>query len=247
MTLKTVSYMGPIINWMLGIILASYFGSCLLSWRTAPFVRLAVGSILLVLTTILFLAIMGVFDEPDEVMKVEPQYDYQKRLFTGREWIGEIGIYDYRNRVYSPELGRFLQTDPIRFEAGDVNLYRYVGNSPIDWVDEQGLQGGRPRQRSPRRNKSPGITGGSLVHAGILWYYVKKGLIPEKLGHCQAHCEMAKEFGQDFSKWAGDTKEDWDRWSKTGGPDHDGDEAANKKGRACASDPCGCMYCCINS
>jgi RHS repeat-associated protein len=114
-------------------------------------------------------------------------------LFTGREWIGEIGIYDYRNRIYSPELGRFLQTDPIRFGAGDVNLYRYVGNSPIDWVDEQGLQGGRPGQRSPRRNKSPGITGGSLVHAGILWYYVKKGFIGDDLGHCQAHCEMSKK------------------------------------------------------
>jgi hypothetical protein len=62
MTLKTVSYMGPIINWMLGIILASYFGSCLLSWRTAPYVRLAVGCILLVFTTIIVLDIVGVLD-----------------------------------------------------------------------------------------------------------------------------------------------------------------------------------------
>jgi RHS repeat-associated protein len=60
-------------------------------------------------------------------------------LYTGREWIQEVGLYDYRNRVYSPELGRFLQTDPIRFEAGDVNIYRYVGNSPLDWVDPEGL------------------------------------------------------------------------------------------------------------
>jgi RHS repeat-associated protein len=64
-------------------------------------------------------------------------------LFTGREWIGEIGIYDYRNRIYWPELGRFLQTDPIRFEAGDVNLYRYVFNNSVNWVDPEGLQGAR--------------------------------------------------------------------------------------------------------
>ncbi|NJK91421.1 MAG: RHS repeat-associated core domain-containing protein, partial [Blastochloris sp.] len=60
-------------------------------------------------------------------------------LYTGREWIQEIGLYDYRNRVYSPELGRFLQTDPIRFDAGDVNLYRYVGNNSIMYTDPSGL------------------------------------------------------------------------------------------------------------
>ena len=60
-------------------------------------------------------------------------------LFTGREWIAELGLYDYRNRVYSPDLGRFLQTDPIRFTAGDVNLYRYVGNNPVNWTDPEGL------------------------------------------------------------------------------------------------------------
>gem|GEM_PF-5573723 len=59
-------------------------------------------------------------------------------LFTGREWISRIGIYDYRNRVYSPDLGRFIQTDPIRFDAGDGNIYRYVGNKPVNWTDPSG-------------------------------------------------------------------------------------------------------------
>jgi RHS repeat-associated protein len=60
-------------------------------------------------------------------------------LFTGREWITELGLYDYRNRLYSAELGRFLQTDPIRFEAGDVNLCGYASNSPANAVDPLGL------------------------------------------------------------------------------------------------------------
>jgi RHS repeat-associated protein len=60
-------------------------------------------------------------------------------LFTGREWFARLGLYDYRNRVYSAELGRFLQTDPIRFSAGDVNLYRYVGNDPQGYRDPFGL------------------------------------------------------------------------------------------------------------
>jgi RHS repeat-associated protein len=60
-------------------------------------------------------------------------------LFNGREFIHEINLYDYRNRIYSPELGRFLQTDPIRFNGGDENLYRYVKNNPIKNRDPLGL------------------------------------------------------------------------------------------------------------
>jgi RHS repeat-associated protein len=59
-------------------------------------------------------------------------------LYTGREWVAEAGLYDYRNRVYSPKLGRFMQVDPIRFWAGDVNLYRYVGNGVVVLVDPDG-------------------------------------------------------------------------------------------------------------
>jgi RHS repeat-associated protein len=61
-------------------------------------------------------------------------------LYTGREWLEETCLYDYRNRVYSTTLGRFLQTDPIRFEAGDGNLYRYVFNSVTDSTDALGLE-----------------------------------------------------------------------------------------------------------
>jgi RHS repeat-associated protein len=50
-------------------------------------------------------------------------------LYTGREWIAEAGLYDYRNRVYSAELGRFLQADPIRFAGGDINMHRHCNNN----------------------------------------------------------------------------------------------------------------------
>jgi len=60
-------------------------------------------------------------------------------LFTGREYLSDMRIYDFRNRVYHPELGRFLQPDPIQFEAGDYNLYRYCHNDPINKSDPMGL------------------------------------------------------------------------------------------------------------
>src|SRR5690606_36991177 len=60
-------------------------------------------------------------------------------MFTGREWLGQVGLYDYRNRVFSPEVGRFLQCDPIRFSAGDINIYRYCHNRYVVLTDPYGL------------------------------------------------------------------------------------------------------------
>lgn len=60
-------------------------------------------------------------------------------LFTGREYLAEVNLYDYRARIYSADLGRFLQTDQLRFSAGDVNIYRYCGNNPINGLDSTGM------------------------------------------------------------------------------------------------------------
>jgi RHS repeat-associated protein len=59
-------------------------------------------------------------------------------LFTGREYDCETGLYYYRNRYYSPQLGSFVSRDPIDFEAGDLNLFRYVGNAPLVRTDPTG-------------------------------------------------------------------------------------------------------------
>lgn len=59
--------------------------------------------------------------------------------YTGREWDEEIDLYYYRARHYDPHVGRFVQMDPIGLAAGDANLYRYVQNSPLNFVDPLGL------------------------------------------------------------------------------------------------------------
>ena len=50
----------------------------------------------------------------------------------------ETGLYYYRARYYDPAIGRFISADPIGFAGGDANLYRYVGNSPVNWTDPSG-------------------------------------------------------------------------------------------------------------
>jgi RHS repeat-associated protein len=59
--------------------------------------------------------------------------------FAGRD-IESVGGMTYnRNRYYSTSSGRFISQDPISFNAGDENLYRYVGNSPTNFTDPSGL------------------------------------------------------------------------------------------------------------
>jgi RHS repeat-associated protein len=60
-------------------------------------------------------------------------------LFTGREYLADLKLYDYRNRLYQPELGRFMEPDPKHFAAGDYNLYRYCHNDPVNRSDPFGL------------------------------------------------------------------------------------------------------------
>jgi len=40
-------------------------------------------------------------------------------------------------RFYSPQVGRFTQRDPIGYSGG-LNLYGYVGNNPVAYVDPSG-------------------------------------------------------------------------------------------------------------
>lgn len=60
-------------------------------------------------------------------------------MFQGREYLSEIGLLDFRHRFYDPGMGRFLQTDPIGFDAGDMNLFRYCDDDPINQNDPLGL------------------------------------------------------------------------------------------------------------
>jgi len=70
-------------------------------------------------------------------------FEYQKDQTTVTDTLGretdQSYLYYYRARYYDPTMQRFLSRDPIEFEAGDFNFYRYVGNDSVNKVDPSGL------------------------------------------------------------------------------------------------------------
>ena len=72
---------------------------------------------------------------------------------------GGEGAYFMRNRWYDPSTGRFPQSDPTGLQGGDVNLYRYVVNSPTQRNDPIGT-GAMPMG---------GTTGGGVRMPNPVW------------------------------------------------------------------------------
>ena len=63
--------------------------------------------------------------------------------FSSKEVHPQSGLYDYGFRSYDPSLQRWLTEDPLG-EAGGINLYGFVGNNPVNFVDPDGRWWGSP-------------------------------------------------------------------------------------------------------
>jgi RHS repeat-associated protein len=149
----------------------------------------------------------------------------QPYTYTAREYDYETGLYYYRARYYDPKAGRFVTRDPIGFEGGDVNLYGYVKNNPISFVDPYGLW------RSPSDIYNDALKDAqskfprSDLHNGS----------GDAYRHCLASCMMAGEDGNavaSFLGWANEKRGDWTHNQERG--EREMDDYNNAQGRQCA-------------
>ena len=64
-------------------------------------------------------------------------------------WFDALRRMPVRNRVYDSITGRWISVDPIGFYGGDWNLFGYVGNMPVNWIDPDGLMPTPPPAPAP--------------------------------------------------------------------------------------------------
>ncbi|MCA1748504.1 MAG: hypothetical protein LC634_02865, partial [Sphingomonadales bacterium] len=109
--------------------------------------------------------------------------------YTGQIWLPELGMNHYKARMYSPTLGRFMQTDPIGYEDG-MNLYAYVGNDPMNASDPTGMMS---RCAFKVCDSSP-LEGMEAVHVGLMQEMLSYRPRPQTAGSgaCPpgAHCSI---------------------------------------------------------
>ncbi len=77
--------------------------------------------------------------------------------FAGQYYDAETGLHYNWNRYYDPETGRYMRVDPV---GEGLNLYLYVQNNPLKYIDPRGLSTGRV-QNNPGNQQS--VTGQVVV------------------------------------------------------------------------------------
>jgi RHS repeat-associated protein len=118
-------------------------------------------------------------------------------LFTSQRLDPETGLFYYGARYYDPVLGRFMSRDPLGFAAGDLDLYGYVGDDPVDFADPDGL----------------GRVGHHWIPASVLKALYKEGSITKQafevgmgaysgwLGHKHGYGEYGVDFKVKHSEY----------------------------------------------
>ncbi len=182
-------------------------------------------------------------------------------VFTGHYYHATSGLYLTLYRAYDCETGRWLSRDPIAESAG-LNLYGYVLNSPINFVDPYGLNGaaamaafrwGLTRAglaealglgpENPLADIAAGlILAGSILYAGWEYFHNNAEAAKPAAGKCPTPAEVKGKPAEEIAKelkdkgWVGTpTREGEGSGTRYANPDKPGEQVRVMPGKA--SDP----------
>ncbi len=161
--------------------------------------------------------------------------------YTGREYDSESGLYYYRARYYDPDIGRFIQEDPIGF-AGGINYYIYANNNPIIFTDPSGLE--------PTPDCDPPDRGCEECATCYAKEYTRRypdADLDNFMRHCSGSCIICKNcLPFYFCSWAAGWGHEWDGLRQGRGFEIR-DLTANSYGRECCLlSNNNCEQCCKN-
>ena len=72
-------------------------------------------------------------------IEIDTNPGFQPFGFAGGIYDKDTGLTIFGARDYDPHTGRWATKDPIGFAGGDTNLYGYVLNDPVNFIDPWGL------------------------------------------------------------------------------------------------------------
>jgi RHS repeat-associated protein len=132
-----------------GLVVDELFARTDSSGNTAWYLRDNIGSFYADVTTTMVLD-AAVYDPFGNIVTETNASEGDRFKFAGMEYDPVNVLYYDHARYYDAGIGRFVSQDPKGFNAGDTNLYRYVGNEPTSSRDTSGL-GDEPAmgQRKP--------------------------------------------------------------------------------------------------